>query len=54
VSKLRDWLCYVIVTRWPFGFGQYEPGKPFGTWRRIIYFALLPYAGSHAYRNDEL
>jgi hypothetical protein len=47
MSVIRDWICYVIVTRWPFGFGRWVPHSL--RWR--TYFALLPYAGNWAYRD---
>jgi hypothetical protein len=52
VSTFRNWLCYVIVIHWPFGFGQWKLGECTGaqTLRYRIYLALMPYAGSWAYR----
>jgi len=43
-------LAYVIVFNWPIGFGR-RGSRSLGY---RIYFALLPYAGEHAYRRGEL
>jgi hypothetical protein len=47
MATARDWLCYMIVRHWSFGFGDWTHRSL--RWR--AYFALLPYAGNWAYRD---
>jgi hypothetical protein len=51
--RFRDWLCYLIVRHWPFGYGPWLLGEPIHaqSLRYRVYFALLPYAGNWAYRD---
>jgi hypothetical protein len=52
-GQLHDWICFQIVCRWPFGFGQWNLGEPLEKQSRRyrVYLALVPYAGNWSHRD---
>ncbi len=48
---MHDWIAYHLVLRWPWRWTDTPANRPWHVGARI-YWAMLPYAGNWAYRNE--